>query len=150
MPTRGTILLKKKSIKNEKLYGRPSQSSQITPGSLQQSLSLTPPPHYPHKHLLYHSLHTALPSLPSPPSPMLTPNHQLHLYNHLPQHAYDNTRKSAQTTFSTTRTTIFFFYLGFLSQPFTNHRAAGEGGGHFFSSFTTTFTRFAGALTFAG
>ena len=112
MPTRGTILLKTKSIKNEKLYGRPSQSSQITPGSLQQSLSLTtPPPHYPHKHLLYHSLHTARPSLPSPPSPMLTPNHQLHLYNHLPQHAYDNTRKLAQTTFSTTRTTIFFFSI---------------------------------------
>ena len=27
----------------------------------------------------------------------------------------------------------FFFYLGFLSQPFTNHRTAGErGGGAFF------------------
>ena len=35
--------------------------------------------------------------------------------------------------------TIFFFYffvscLGFLSQPFTNHRTVGEGGGHFFNS----------------
>ena len=27
----------------------------------------------------------------------------------------------------------FFFYLGFLSQPFTNHRTAGEGGGYFFN-----------------
>ena len=24
---------------------------------------------------------------------------------------------------------LFFFYLGFLSRPFTNHRTAGEGGG---------------------
>ena len=30
--------------------------------------------------------------------------------------------------------TFFFFYLGFLSRPFTNHRTAGEGGGHFFNS----------------
>ena len=29
---------------------------------------------------------------------------------------------------------LFFFYLGFLSRPFTNHRTAGEGGGHFFNS----------------
>ena len=28
----------------------------------------------------------------------------------------------------------FFFYLGFLSRPFTHHRTAGEGGGHFFNS----------------
>ena len=28
----------------------------------------------------------------------------------------------------------FFFYLGFLSRKFTNHRTAGEGGGHFFNS----------------
>ena len=28
----------------------------------------------------------------------------------------------------------FFFYLGFLSQPFTNHRTAEEGGGHLFNS----------------
>ena len=27
----------------------------------------------------------------------------------------------------------FFFYLGFLSRTFTNHRTAGEGGGHFFN-----------------
>ena len=27
----------------------------------------------------------------------------------------------------------FFFYLGFFSRPFTNHRTAGEEGGHFFS-----------------
>ena len=26
---------------------------------------------------------------------------------------------------------FFFFYVGFLSQTFTNHRTAGEGGGHF-------------------
>ena len=29
---------------------------------------------------------------------------------------------------------MFFFYLGFLSRPFTNHRSAGEGGGHFSNS----------------
>ena len=28
----------------------------------------------------------------------------------------------------------FCFYLGFLSRTFTNHRSAGEGGGHFFNS----------------
>ena len=28
----------------------------------------------------------------------------------------------------------FFFYLGFLSRTFTNHRTAGEEGGHFFNS----------------
>ena len=26
---------------------------------------------------------------------------------------------------------FFFFYLGFLSRTFTNHRTAGEGGGHY-------------------
>ena len=29
---------------------------------------------------------------------------------------------------------LFFFYLGFLSQAFTNHRTAGKGGGHFCNS----------------
>ena len=29
---------------------------------------------------------------------------------------------------------LFFFYLGFLSRTFTNHRTTGEGGGHFFNS----------------
>ena len=29
---------------------------------------------------------------------------------------------------------IFLFYLGFLLRTFTNHRTAGEGGGHFFIS----------------
>ena len=29
---------------------------------------------------------------------------------------------------------LFFFNWGFLSRPFTNHRTAGEGGGHFFNS----------------
>ena len=28
---------------------------------------------------------------------------------------------------------VFFIYLGFLSQTFTNHRTAGEGEGHFFN-----------------
>ena len=28
---------------------------------------------------------------------------------------------------------IYFLYLGFLSRIFTNHRTAGEGGGHFFN-----------------
>ena len=32
------------------------------------------------------------------------------------------------------KTYDFFFYLVFLSQPFTNHRTAGEGGGHSFNS----------------
>ena len=32
------------------------------------------------------------------------------------------------------RTNLFFFYLGFLSRIFMNHRTAGEGGGHFFNS----------------
>ena len=68
--TREAILLKKNSRKYGKLYGRSSQSSQITPASLQQSLSLTaplptqapPPPPI-----------TALPSSPSPPSAMPIP-----------------------------------------------------------------------------
>ena len=29
---------------------------------------------------------------------------------------------------------LFFFYRGFFSRPFTIHRTAGEGGGHFFNS----------------
>ena len=29
---------------------------------------------------------------------------------------------------------VFFFYLDFLSQPFTNHKTAGEGGGYLFNS----------------
>ena len=29
---------------------------------------------------------------------------------------------------------FFFFYVGFLSRTFTNHRTAGEGGGHFINS----------------
>ena len=29
---------------------------------------------------------------------------------------------------------LLFFYMGFLSQTFTNSRTAGEGGGHFFKS----------------
>ena len=29
---------------------------------------------------------------------------------------------------------LVFFYLGFLSRPFTNHRSAGKGGGCFFNS----------------
>ena len=32
---------------------------------------------------------------------------------------------------------VFFFYLGFLSRPFMNHRTAGERGGHFFNSTST-------------
>ena len=31
-------------------------------------------------------------------------------------------------------TPFAFFYLGFLSRPFTNHSTAGEGGRHFFNS----------------
>ena len=29
--------------------------------------------------------------------------------------------------------TFFFFYLGFLSRPFTNHKTPGEAVGHFFN-----------------
>ena len=29
---------------------------------------------------------------------------------------------------------FFFFYLGFLSQPFTNHNTAGQEGGHLFNT----------------
>ena len=35
---------------------------------------------------------------------------------------------------------LVFFHLGFLSQPFTNHRTAVEGGGHFFY-FTLSLLR---------
>ena len=35
---------------------------------------------------------------------------------------------------NTCRFQYFFFYLGFHSRTFTNHRTAGEGGGHFFNS----------------
>ena len=41
--------------------------------------------------------------------------------------------KSKTNTFNHMKL-IFFFYLGFFSQPFTNHGTAGEGGGHFFNS----------------
>ena len=34
----------------------------------------------------------------------------------------------------TNQSTDFFFYLGFLSRTFTNHRTAGEEGGHFSNS----------------
>ena len=53
-------------------------------------------------------------------------------------------RKSFKITFNHVTTFIinqiivvnlrFFFYLGFLSQPFMNHRTVGEGRGHFLSS----------------
>ena len=63
-------ILEKEFQKNGKLYGRSSQSSRITPRSLQEPLSLTlplptqapPPPPI-----------TALPPLPPPPSPMTIP-----------------------------------------------------------------------------
>ena len=34
---------------------------------------------------------------------------------------------------------LFFFHLGILSQPFTNHRTAGEEGGHFFKELNYHF-----------
>ena len=120
MSTRGTSLLKKKSIKNEKLYGRSSQSSRITPGSLHQFLSLiqaSPPPLITYNTSLV-TLTTISHSHPQTIScTNITTSHNTH-----------------KTTLSTTHTTIFFFYLGFFSQPFGNHRAAGEGGEPFFSS----------------
>ena len=36
----------------------------------------------------------------------------------------------------------FFFYLGFLSRTFSNHRTSGEGEGHFFKLPTTPSTCF--------
>ena len=36
----------------------------------------------------------------------------------------------------------FFFYLGFVSRTFTNHRTASEGGGHSINYLLTTSTRF--------
>ena len=68
-PTRGTTLLKKNLRKNGKMYWRSFQSSQITPRSLQQSLSLiyplptqAPPP-------------PPITALPSSPSPLTTISH---------------------------------------------------------------------------
>ena len=43
----------------------------------------------------------------------------------------------------------FFFYLGFISQTFTNYRTPGEGGGHFLLLLTTTSTHFKDTLTLA-
>ena len=44
----------------------------------------------------------------------------------------------ARVVFDFTKTSVqkvtFLFYLGFLSQPFMNHRTTGEGGRHFFNS----------------
>ena len=37
-------------------------------------------------------------------------------------------------SFGTVHLLLFFFYLGFLSRTFSNHRTAGEEGGHFFNS----------------
>ena len=47
---------------------------------------------------------------------------------------YKNTRSNYSNIFIVLGAFFFFFYLGFLSRPFTNHRTAGEGGGHFFNS----------------
>ena len=46
---------------------------------------------------------------------------------------FDPTEPLQPLQFSNYPHFVFFFYQGFLSRPFTNHRTAGEGGGHFFS-----------------
>ena len=88
--------------KNGRLYGRSYQSSQITPGSLQQSLLLTPPipaQAPPQTHI------TASPSLLSTPSltliskPSVTPNIT----------TSNSTPKLAQTTHTNTSITTSFF-----------------------------------------
>ena len=43
---------------------------------------------------------------------------------------------------------LVFFHPGFLSQPFTNHRTAVEGGGHFFY-FTLSLLRATQTLSYA-
>ena len=139
MSTRGISLLKKKSIKNEKLYGRSSQSSRITPGSLQQSLSLTPSTthtstssttHYIQHFSRYpHHPLTTLTLITLSITHHSSSNHQQRQYSHLPQHPQISSNHPLNHPDN-----HLFFYLGFLSQPFANHRAAGEGGGDFFSS----------------
>ena len=48
---------------------------------------------------------------------------------------FDKKAKLFNSNFASQSTPIFFFlYWGFLSQPFTNHRTAGEGGADFFNS----------------
>ena len=120
MPTRGTSLLKKKSIKTEKLYGRSSQNSRITPGSLQQSLSLTkapPPPLITYKTSLV-TLTTISHAHPQTISyTNITTSHNLQISSNYPLNDPHD-----------------LFYLGFLSQPFVNRRAAGKLGGRFLSS----------------
>ena len=128
MPTRGTSLLKKKSIKNEKLYGRSSQSFRITPGNLQQFLSLTPStthtstsstthyiqhfPRYPHHHLSCSS-----------------PNHQQHHYSLLPQHRQISSNHPLYHPHN-----HLFFLFGFSFTAICESQGCREGGGHFFSS----------------
>ena len=48
--------------------------------------------------------------------------------NHAPT-AYNETNETEKSL-----ERFFFFYLGFLSRTFTNHRTAGEGGGYFIHS----------------
>ena len=127
MLTRGTSLLKKKSIENEKLYGMSSQSSRITPGSLQQSLSLISSTTHTSTSSTTHYIQH-FPRYPHHYLPCSSPNHQLQQY--LPQHP----QISSNHPLNHPHNHLFLFYLGFLSQPSANHRAAGEGREHFFSS----------------
>ena len=50
------------------------------------------------------------------------------------KHTYCFILNSEAGTDQLIQSCFFFFYLGFLSQTFTNHRTAGKGGGHLFSS----------------
>ena len=58
---------------------------------------------------------------------MLT--HFIVIYNHILHYTF-----SFWTSYFSFYFVLFFFYLSFLSQPFTNHRTAGEMGVHFFNS----------------
>ena len=52
--------------------------------------------------------------------------------NEFIERKHKNIEGSSEDTSYASR--MFFFYLGFLSRTFTNHRTAGEGRGHFFNS----------------
>ena len=60
------------------------------------------------------------------------------LHFHFFQHLIDNSlhllKYIARKSLYDSEVLSIFFYLGFLSQTFTNHRIAGQGGGHSFNS----------------
>ena len=54
---------------------------------------------------------------------------KVNVFNFLNEETEGFTSRWSQSLFF-----FFFFYMGFLSRTFTNHRTAGEGGGHFINS----------------